>query len=174
MKFLSFLFVLIFAEFTYSQHLSSVFVDKEPLLKIMKSGPYIGLQRGRYNNLEIGYEFQRKAVKLIKPITHGINVGFDYNLNQNILGFSAGYWHKRGRLDLTYGGNLVFKTNFTQNRIGLSPTIGYKLSLAHLQIGYNILAPFDNFKNTNTLYISLRLVLINHRNFKWRKRKKKG
>lgn len=157
----------------FSQGLDANFTKKDPLLKVYKTGPYIGLQRGKYNTLELGYEFQRKAVKLIKPTTHAFNAGFDYNLTENILGFSAGYWQKRGRLDLTYGGTLVFKSNFDQNRIGFSPTLGYKISLAHLQIGYNILTPFDTFKNTNTLFVSLRLVLINNRNFKWRKRKKK-
>ncbi len=173
MRIFFFICLAILGTNSFSQGLEASLYKKDPLVKITKSGPYIGLQRGKYNNLELGYEFQRKAVKLIKPTTHAFNVGFDYNLTENILGFSAGYWQKKGRLDLTYGGNLVFKSNFDQNRIGLSPTIGYKISLAHLQIGYNILTPFDTFKNTNTLFVSLRLVLINNRNFKWRKRKKK-
>ena len=173
MRNLIYILFIILCSNTFAQNFEANFRKKDPLLKVYKTGPYIGLQRGKYNTLELGYEFQRKAVKLIKPTTHAFNAGFDYNLTENILGFSAGYWQKRGRLDLTYGGAIVFKSNFDQNRIGITPTIGYKLSLAHLQIGYNILTPFDTFKNTNTLFVSLRLVLINNRNFKWRKRKKK-
>lgn len=146
---------------------------KKPLVKVFKSGPYLGLQRGKYTNLEIGYEFQRKAVKLVKPTTHALNTGFDYNLTENVLGFSLGYWQKRGRLNLTYGANFVYKSNFEQSRIGIAPTLGYKISIAHLQVGANLLTRNDDFSNTNTLFVSLRVVLINNRNYKWRKRKKK-
>lgn len=148
------------------------FPNKKPLVSIFKSGPYLGLQRGKYTNLEFGYEFQRKAVKLIKPTIHALNTGFDYNLTENVLGFSIGYWQKRGRLDLTYGANLVYKTDFDQTRIGIAPTLGYRISIAHLQVGANLLTKSDDFKNTNTFFISLRVVMINNRNFKWRKRKR--
>ena len=157
----------------YSQGLEGTFLQKEPLVKITKTGPYIGIQRGKYSNLELGYEFQRKGVKLIKPITHALNIGFDYNLSENVLGFSAGYWYKKGRVDMTYGASFVVKSNFNQSRIGISPLVGYKFSIAHLQVGYNVLSPFHSFKNTNTLFVSLRVVMINNKNYKWRKRKKK-
>ncbi|MEZ7900497.1 MAG: hypothetical protein QMC21_04610 [Flavobacteriales bacterium] len=148
------------------------FPNKKPLVSIFKSGPYLGLQRGKYTNLEFGYEFQRKAVKLIKPTIQALNTGFDYNLTENVLGFSIGYWQKRGRLDLTYGANLVYKTDFDQTRIGIAPTLGYRISIAHLQVGANLLTKSDDFKNTNTFFVSLRVVMINNRNFKWRKRKR--
>ena len=173
MRSLIYLFTFCYSLASYSQGFEATLNKKEPLLKIIKSGPYLGLQRGKFNNIELGYEFQKKTVKLIKPITHSASIGFDYNLTENILGFSAGYWLKRGRLEFTYGANLLFKSDFSQNRIGVSPTVGHKFSLAHLQIGYNILAPFNTFKNTNTLFVSLRVVLMNNRNFEWRKRKKK-
>lgn len=149
------------------------FPKKKPIVKIFKTGPYLGLQSGKYTNLELGYEFQRKAVKIIKPTTHAFNTGFDYNLTQNVLGFSAGYWQKRGRLNLTYGANLVYKTDFDHSRIGLAPTLGYKISLAHLQVGANLLTKSNEFNNTNLFFVSLRIVMINNRNYKWRKRKKK-
>ncbi|MDA9261972.1 hypothetical protein N9P38_01275 [Flavobacteriales bacterium] len=150
-----------------------VITKKKPLVRIFKSGPYLGLQRGKYTNLEIGYEFQRKAVKLIKPTTHAFNTGFDYNLTQNVLGFSAGYWQKKGRLDLTYGANLIYKSDFSNSRFGIAPTVGYKVSIAHLQVGVNLLTKSNDFNNTNVFFVSLRLVMINNRDYKWRKRKKK-
>lgn len=89
------------------------------------------------------------------------------------MGYSVGYWQKRGRLNLTYGASLVYKTNFELNRFGISPTLGYKVSFAHLQFGVNILSHSNDFNNINTFYASLRFVMINNRNYKWRKRKKK-
>lgn len=156
-----------------SQFSSPFEKKKDPLVKVTKSGIYMGIQRGKYNNLEFGYELQRKAIKLRKPLTRTANIGFDYNWNQNILGFTVGYWQKKGRMDFTYGANLVFKSNFNHNRIGVSPMIGYKFSIAHLQVGYNLLSNKNSFDNTNTLFISLRAVLINNRSYDWRKRKKK-
>ncbi|MEN8929452.1 MAG: hypothetical protein ABF242_03155 [Flavobacteriales bacterium] len=149
------------------------FPTKKPLVRIFKSGPYLGLQRGKFTNLEIGYELQRKGVKLIKPTTHALNAGFDYNLFENVLGFSVGYWQKKGRLNLTYGANLVYKTDFDNTKFGIAPTLGFKLSIAHLQVGANILSKSNNFENTNLFFVSLRVVFINNRNYKWRKRKKK-
>ncbi len=172
MKFSLFILFIIGVSLSFSQGFNKAINKKKPLVTVKKRGGYIGLQRGKYNNLEFGFELQKKSIKLVKPVTHAFNGGFDYNLNENILGFSAGYWQKKGRLNLTYGGNIVFKSNFDQNRLGFSPTVGYKLSLLHLQVGYNVLVP-NTFKNTNTLFISLRLVLITDRKFKWRKRKKK-
>lgn len=157
----------------YSQNSGGLFKKKEPLVTVFKSGPYLGIQRGKYNCLELGYEFQKKEVKLIKPNTMAFNVGFDYNLNTNILGFTLGFWDKPSRVDFTYGANIVAKTNFESTRIGIAPLIGYKISWAHLQLGYNIIDNSGDFKNTNTLFISVRAVLINHRNFNWLKRKKK-
>ena len=172
MKFIVSLFFMLFFVNFYSQGLLGG-GKKKPLLTVVKSGPYFGLQRGKYNNLELGLEFQKKGLRLIKPVTHAVNLGFDYNLSENVLGFSAGYWQKKGRVDFTYGGMFVFKSNFDKNRIGVSPIIGYKFLFLHLQVGYNILTISDTFNNTNTLFISLRLGLINNRSYKWRKRKKK-
>lgn len=146
---------------------------KKPLLSVRKTGPYIGIQQGKYRQLEFGAEMQFKQVKLVKPKTHAINMGFDYNFFENVLGYSAGYWCKKGRLDLTYGANIAFRSNFTQTRFGIAPVIGYKFLPLHLQTGYMFLTPSKDFINTNQLFISLRFVLINDRDFNWRKRKNK-
>jgi len=146
---------------------------KEPLLSKTKGGPYLGIQRGKYNSLELGYEVQKKAVKLIKPRTIAANVGIDYNLTQNIVGFSAGVWYKHSRIDFTYGGSINVKTDFDHYKIGVTPLIGYKISLAHLQLGYTLYSAKSLPQETNTLFISLRAVLINKRSFHLRKRKKR-
>lgn len=164
----------IFATYTsFGQFSADAFKKKEPLITVNKSGPYLGIQRGKYNSIELGYELQKKEVKLTRPKTMAFNIGFDYNLNTNILGFSSGVWDKTSRVDFTYGVSIITKTDFNSFRIGVSPMIGYKISLAHLQLGYNIINNNRNFENTNTLFISLRAVLINHRDYNWRKREKK-
>ena len=173
MKLIILIPVFLFFSSVYSQELEINFVRRAPMVKVLKTGPYIGLQRGKFTNLELGYELQRKAVKLVKPTTHAFNTGFDYNLTENILGFSAGYWQKKGRMDLTFGGNLVYKTNFEQSRFGIAPMVGFKFSWAHLQVGYNLLTKANDFENYNTFFISIRAVMINNRDYKWRKRKKK-
>lgn len=173
---ISFLFaflILLSFESGYGQLSSGILNKKDPLLTVNKSGPYLGIQRGKYNSIEFGYEVQKKEVKLLKPNTIAFNIGFDYNLNTNIMGFSLGVWDKPSRIDFTYGASLITKTNFDDFRVGVSPMIGYKISIAHLQLGYNIIANTGNFENTNTLFISIRAVLINHRNYNWRKKKKK-
>lgn len=171
MKSILYIVVILIFSNSYSQGFLGL-SKKEPLVTVIKTGTYIGLQRGKYNNLELGLIFQKKAIKLIKPVTHALNLGFDYNLTENVLGFSGGYWQKRGRFNLTYGGMFVFKTNFDENKIGLSPVVGYKFSLLHLQLGCNILTHSDTFKNHNTLFVSLRLILVNNRDYKWRDFKK--
>lgn len=172
------LFLVAFAYFflaspdAYCQNFELV-KKKEPLLSTTKSGPYLGIQRGKYNSLELGYEVQKKAVRLIKPRTIAANIGIDYNLTQNIVGFSAGVWDKHSRIDFTYGGSINVKTDFDHYKIGVTPLIGYKISLAHLQLGYTLYSAKSLPQETNTLFISLRAVLINNRSFHWRKRKKK-
>ena len=59
------LFLVAFAYFflaspgAYCQNFELV-KKKEPLLSTTKSGPYLGIQRGKYNSLELGYEVQKK------------------------------------------------------------------------------------------------------------------
>ena len=72
------LFIIATVITTYAQNFELAY-KKDPLVKITKSGPYLGFQYGKYKNLELGYELQRKAVKLVKPTTHAINVGLDFN-----------------------------------------------------------------------------------------------
>jgi len=106
------------------------------------------------------------GVKLASATTQSIHTGFNYDFQQNILGYNLGYWIKPSRLGLTYGGNLIFRSDFSQNRVGFAPVIGYKLFGFHLQTGYNFLTHSNSFKNTNTFFVSLRFILINQRDIK--------
>lgn len=144
---------------------------KLPKITVLKSGPYVGIQRGRFNVLEFGMEAQYKKVKLVKPITHAAHMGFNYNFRYNILGYDVGYWFKMGRLDLTYGLNFVFRSDFTSHRAGIAPVLGFKFWQLHLQTGVHILSRTDAPFETNTLFISLRYVFINNRNVQLKKKR---
>ncbi len=160
---LIFLFFLV-STFSYSQLGDGKLVL--PNLKLRKSGPYFGVQRGKYWVGELGMEIQWKKVKLTKALTQSIHSGFNYDFKENILGYDFGYWLKTSRLGLTYGGDFIFRTDFYQNRIGFTPLVGYKLFGFHFQAGYNFLTQPDSFNNTNAFFVSLRFVLINQRDFR--------
>lgn len=149
-------------------------LEGKPLLKInvKKTGPYFGLQKGKYLVPEFGVERQWKRVKLKRAITHAAHMGFNYNLKYSVLGYDAGYWIKPHRFGLTYGANLFFRTDFNRGKIGLAPVVGFKFWLLHFQTGYHFMANPKQFE-TNTIFVSLRIGLINDRDVDF-KRKKKG
>jgi len=134
-------------------------------LQVKKTGPYFGLQQGRYLNLEIGGERQWKKVQLLTAQTHAVHTGFMYNFRYNVLGYDVGYWWKPSRLGLTYGGNIFLRTDFDQTKVGIAPVVGYKIWLIHLQTGYQLMPNPRDFE-TNTFFISLRIGIINDRDFK--------
>jgi hypothetical protein len=166
MKKISFiLFCLLFSfSFVFSQEKKSLW-SKIPRynVDISKYGPFIGFQRGLYNNIEFGAEYQWKKIKLIKPYTHTAHVGFNYNLYNNVLGYEVGYWFKQGRMNLTYGLNIIYRTNSHQNAIGFTPLIGFKFSQIHIQTGYNFLSKDPKIIFSNDFFISFRLVFIQNR-----------
>ena len=141
-------------------------------IEVKKTGPYIGVQRGRYTVAEFGVERQWKKIKLSSSINQAVHMGVNYNFKYNVLGYDLGYWIKPNRIGLTYGGNLVIRTDFTKYRIGFTPVIGFKLVGFHLQTGYHFLTRSTTFTETNTFFISLRYVLINDRDIQVNKRKK--
>lgn len=142
-------------------------------IDVVKNGPYFGIQKGEFAILELGVERQWKQIKLQNPSTHAAHAGFNYNFKYNVLGYDLGYWFKQNRLGFTYGATLCLRTNFDQTRFGIAPVVGYKIWQLHLQTGYHFLTPSETFKETNGLFVSLRLVLINERDYKFEKRKKK-
>ena len=158
--FISFLFLFS----SFSQNKKFNWKDwKNTELNIRKSGPYIGYQRGQFSNLEAGYEFLWKKVKLIKPITHSLHLGMSYNLFNNVIGYEFGYYSKVGRVNFTYGLNAIYYSDFTHSKIGFSPVIGYKLYGFHLQAGANLFSSNPNFKSTNKLFLSLRFFILRNR-----------
>ncbi len=132
-------------------------------INVRKSGPYVGLQKGLYTVVELGGEYQWKKLKWIKPFTNALHVGMNYNFINNVIGYDFGYWCKAGRLDLTYGANVCYRSDFTHSQIGFTPVIGFKFTQLHLLTGYHFLTVSKTPIMTNTLFISLRFVMINKR-----------
>lgn len=138
----------------------------ESKLMMVKMGPLVGLEQGKYLNFNFGMERQWQQLKLIKPQTHAANFQLDYNFKYRVMGAQLGYWFKIGRLNLTYGGRLAWHTDFDYHRFGIAPNVGYKFMQAHLQMGVNLMPRNKNFTEVNTFYVSLRWVFINDREFK--------
>lgn len=168
-----FTFIAFLASSQDFQGTNNSFVRK-PFLKlnITKTGPYFGLQQGKYLIPEIGVERQWKKIRLKNSVTHAAHMGFNYNFKYKVLGYDAGYWIKPHRIGLTYGANLFFRTNFDRGKIGVAPVIGFKFWLLHFQTGYHFMARPNDFE-TNTFFVSLRVGIINDRDVDL-KRKKKG
>lgn len=140
-------------------------------LKVMKYGPYVGVQRGAHTFLEFGGEMQWKKIRLKKPINHAIHTGFNYNFKYNVLGYDVGYWIRPHRMGLTFGGNLFYKTNFTTDRLGVAPVVGYKFWILHLQTGYHFMSRPRAAFELNKFFISLRVGIISDRDIKLKRDK---
>lgn len=165
---------LLLARLGYSQTIG--FADRNPFdvklpkVKVTKTGAYIGVQAGQFYVVEFGGERQWNRMKLNNPKTHAMHAGFNYNFKYNVLGYDIGYWYKPNRLGLTYGGSICYRTDFVHNRFGIIPVVGYKIWQFHLQTGYHFLTPTPTEFETNYLFVSLRLVLINERDWKFKKK----
>jgi hypothetical protein len=165
-------FVIVCAESgCLSQEIQNSFTnskfDKKRLidLRIKKTGPFIGVEKGRYLNISVGGEYQHSLLRIRKPKTHAFNFQLDYNFRQNVLGAQLGSWYKQGRLGITYGGRITWIHDLVaDHRFGISPNIGYKFLQAHLQFGVNLRTHSTTFENVNVFYASLRWVFINDRN----------
>jgi hypothetical protein len=138
----------------------------ESKLRMVKVGPFVGLEQGKYLNFNFGMERQWQQLKLIKPQTHSVNIQFDMNFKYRIMGAQLGYWFKVGRLNLTYGARASWHTDFDHHRFAVSPNVGYKFMQAHLQMGVHLSVPDNSKMEVNTFYASLRWVFINERRFK--------
>lgn len=141
----------------------------ESKLMLVKMGPLVGLEQGKYLNFNFGMERQWQQLKLIKPQTHAANFQLGYNFKYRVMGAQLGYWFKVGRLNLTYGARLSWHTDYDYHRFAIAPNVGYKFMQAHLQMGVNIMPRNKNFPEVNTFYASLRWVFINDRDFKKKK-----
>lgn len=163
---ISWIFILI-ASTGFTQLAPFTTKDKKDKIKIhvRKSGPYFGAQRGEYTIVEIGGQHIWKKIQLTTAKTHSVHMGFNYNFLHNVLGYDAGYFIKPTRIGLTYGASAVMRTDFDETRVGIAPVIGYQISLFHLQTGYHFLTKASHDIQTNSYFVSLRIVLINRRNF---------
>ncbi|HEY8402601.1 MAG TPA: hypothetical protein VIK89_15135 [Cytophagaceae bacterium] len=120
------------------------------------TGLLVGIQKGKYTYLELGAERHWKTIRLIKPRMYSASLHAEYSFENNQAAYKAGFWTRRGRLDLTFGGYINYFTDFTCSAVGMAPTIGFRLLNFHLLNGYNINF-FDNgLTNYNKLYFSLR------------------
>jgi hypothetical protein len=167
-----FIAIAICSQITYSQGFWK-FRDRKQKT-IVKTGPYIGIQSGRYYLGEVGLERQWKEGKLKSPNTHalhfGVNYTYDFTRLNPILGYDLGYWFRKSNIGLTYGTSMCMLTNFQGYRFGITPTLGYKIWQLHIQTGYHFLYPFYAFdKSTfdaNTIFLSARFVIVYDREVK--------
>jgi hypothetical protein len=145
------------------------------------TGMILGLQKGKYTNLELGGEAHWRKISLLKPYIYGATANLEYNFEENVIGYKAGMWMKHGRINLTYGVNVNYYTNFDGgHRFGFGPSVGFRLLGLHLVNGYTFFTsnakPADEkFVAANPLYMSLRYYFPVQNKFAWDRatRKKK-
>jgi hypothetical protein len=161
----------IFGTGTYSEPTSN-FNQARKLFQ-RNTGVIVGLQRGRFNLLELGGEAHWRKISILKPHIIGATLNMEYNFDNNAIGYKAGMWMKRGRINLTYGMNVGYYTNFKQSsRFGFGPSVGFRLLGLHLVNGYNFLTKnkTDSEESplaVNTLYMSLRYYFPVNNSFTW-------
>ena len=145
---------------------------KDASLITKKRGVYIGYERGLYDVLQFGMEFQRKKTAIKEVNTNALCFGFGYNLKHNILDYSVSYWHKQGTFGLTYGADAIFLTDFKNSNFGIAPVIGFRFSGFHLQTGYKFLPKGKEDVEANNFFIRLRFTIHKEtdRDFNWRKK----
>jgi hypothetical protein len=155
----------------FSSYLTEVSLPK---LYQRNSGAIVGLQRGRFTSIEFGGEAHWRKISIKKPHILGANASMEYNFINNIIGYKAGIWQKRGRVNLTYGANLVYFTDFKgKSRYGAGPAVGFRLAGFHFINGYNFLAGNRELTKVNTLYVSLRYYFPIENKFTWDKKEKR-
>jgi len=139
-----------------------------PKVTTKKSGLLVGIQKGLFTGIEIGFERQWKQIKLVKPKTLAFSGTGEYLLGSNSVGFKAGPWVKMGRTDFTYGAYGVAASDFKTTKVGIAPAIGIKLLGFHGQVSYNFMPNSKDFEY-NKLNLSLRYYISKSRKFKVKK-----
>lgn len=137
------------------------------------TGIILGWQRGSNTAIEFGGEAHWRKLSLLKPHIIGATANLEYDFSNHIIGYKAGMWMKRGRVNLTYGGNLSYHNNFKKvSRFGIGPAVGFRLMGFHLINGYNFLtkdkgADKGNALPVNSLYMTLRYYFPVQNKFTW-------
>jgi hypothetical protein len=145
-------------------------------------GVILGLQRGKSTFVEFGSEIHWRKVRLNNPRLVAATANVAYNLADNVLGYQAGFWTKRGRIALTLGANAGYYTDFHRGSFAIGPAVGFRLLGFHLTTGYNYL--FDKgvsdvagekslSDKVNNFYIGLRYYFPLDNKFRWNKNKDK-
>jgi hypothetical protein len=155
----------------YSKYTSSIFSGRKLFQRNI--GMIFGLQKGRYTAIELGGEAHWRKISLLKPHIIGATTNLEYNFSNNVIGYKAGMWMKRGRINLTYGANISYYSDFKdKSSFGFGPSVGFRLLGLHLVNGYNFLTKSksnaeDQPLQANTLYMSLRYYFPVDNKFTW-------
>ncbi|MEO7801650.1 MAG: hypothetical protein ABIR81_06610 [Ginsengibacter sp.] len=141
------------------------------------TGMIVGLQKGNSTLIELGGEAHWRKISLLKPHVIGATANMEYNFADHVLGYKAGLWMKRGRINLTYGANAGYFTNFKNgSRFGFGPSVGFRFFGIHMVNGYTFLTKETTSSDTkpegplvpvNTLYMSLRYYFPVQNKFSW-------
>lgn len=147
-------------------------------LRQRNHGVIIGVQRGRSTAIELGGEAHWRKISFKKPHIIGATGNLEYDFSQHMVGYKAGMWMKRGRVNLTYGGNVGYYTDFKgKNIYAAGPAVGFRLLGLHLINGYNFLAGDTETEKSGTgvnkLYMSLRYYFPLENKFVWDGNRKK-
>jgi len=155
------IFLFILASPCHAQKKESIFQVKKR--HVVRSGPVFGVEKGQSIGIELGAEKQWKQLKFKNAPTIAINSLLSYDYQNEVLGFDIGSWYKKNSLGFTLGASLGVRSDFTNNRMVFTPTIGYKIWQLHAIAGYHFLSPSTSFiQPVNTVFVSLRFVLINN------------
>ena len=152
------------------------FIGKK--LKQRNQGVILGIQRGRSTAIELGGEAHWRKISLKDPTIVGATANLEYNFGDHMIGYKAGMWMKRGRVNLTYGGNVGYHTDFKGRQIFTAgPAIGFRMLGLHLINGYNFqMGDIEGGKDgsgVNKLYMSLRYYFPLENKFVWDGNRKK-
>jgi hypothetical protein len=131
-------------------------------------GVILGIQRGKSTVIELGGEAHWRKLALSKPRIIGATGNMEYNFGDHVIGYKAGMWMKRGRVNFTYGGNVTYFNDFKGlHRYGIGPAVGFRLAGFHLINGYNFLGGDKELDKINTLFIALRYYFPLENKFTW-------
>lgn len=136
------------------------------------TGVILGLQKGSNTAIELGGEAHWRKISLKDPRILGATANMEYNFSSHVIGYKAGIWQKKGRINFTYGGNVSYYSNFKGgNRWGFGPSIGFRLLGLHLVNGFTFLTrdngnPEDRVE-VNNLYLSIRYYIPVENKFTW-------
>lgn len=159
-----FFFIVIYSIPSKAQGGFDLFKDFEFPVKIYQYSYGIagGVTKGRATFIDLGGEFHWQKMKLVSPRTWAVGANVSYNFTDNIIGYRAEGWTRKGRLNLIYGLHAAYYSDFENGRFGFGPNIGFRILNIHFGTGANIFISNPNEKlrkATNGLYVNLKYYL---------------